>query len=294
MKKVAITGAAGLIGKEAVRAALGRGFDVCALSRQDRASEDGARWIKCDLHDERSVRGVFESERPEYLLHLAWDTTPKTYLEGDSNFKSLIAGQHLLRAFAENGGKRAVYAGTCLEYAPSASPLDEFSSEICPESTYGKCKDFLNRISALQAGKSGISFGWGRIFYVFGKNEHKGRLLPYVIDCALKDEPIAINSGNLVKDYMYAADIGSAFAAFLDSAVEGNVNICTGSPITVKDFVAGVLEKLGKSGLATYGNAPADKSLPVLGCSRRLNDEVGFSPEYSLSAALDEILVEYV
>lgn len=65
-----------------------------------------------------------ENIQPEYLLNMAWLTTGD-YLSFDINYKFLNAGIELIENFYANGGKQAVYAGTCFEYKIKDSAICE-------------------------------------------------------------------------------------------------------------------------------------------------------------------------
>ena len=43
---------------------------------------------------------------PTFLLHLAWEVTPGTYLESIKNYDWLVSSLHLLHEFAESGDTR--------------------------------------------------------------------------------------------------------------------------------------------------------------------------------------------
>jgi len=291
MKKVLLTGATGLIGKYAIEPLLNLGFEVFAVSSKTPPSTQGINWVKADLFDSGKIKEIFEQIQPEYLLHLAWDTTVGSYLESDLNIDWLDASLDLLEQFKINGGKRAVFAGTCFEYDFQDLPLNEFTSKINPISIYAKCKNSLNEQARLFSKENDISYAWGRIFYVYGENEQDARLFPYIINNLKQDKEVVISSGELIKDYMFAGDIASAFAKILDSEVTGNINICSGEPIKIKDIVTLIAKKLGKDQLVKFKDV-GDKNQPkiIVGDNSRLINEVKFRAKYSLNEGINKII----
>lgn len=296
MKKVLLTGATGLIGKYAIKPLLDEGFEVFAVSCRvcnEQISNDGKNWIKANLLDFEDIKKVFEKVKPEYLLHFAWDTTPGSYLESNSNFDWHQASLEMLKQFKINGGKRAVFAGTCFEYEfeyeGQGTPLEEYG-KLNPTSTYAKCKNLLREIATLYSNKNDISFGWGRIFYVFGEGEHGNRLVPVVINTLTQDKEMTFSTGELVKDYMFAGDIAEAFVKFLDTNVEGCINIASGIPLKIKDIVTLIAKKLGKEHLIKFEDKQVNEPKIILGDNTRLTKEVKYTPKHSLDEALDIVI----
>jgi len=289
MKKVLLTGATGLIGKYSLKPLLDAGFEVFAVSSNEKASGNHINWIKADLLNFEEIENIFEEIKPEYLLHFAWDTTSGSYLESNLNFDWVQASLYILKQFKLNGGKRAVYAGTCFEYEFKGAPLNE-EDKLNPISTYAKCKNFLNQMATLYCKKNNISFGWGRIFYIYGENEQEKRLIPQVISCLEQDKEFITSSGELIKDYIFAGDAAEAFVKFLDSNVDGCVNICTETAVTIKEIVTLVAAKLNKNHLVKFENNILNEPKIIVGDNTRLKTEVKFAPKYSLEQGLDRII----
>lgn len=287
-QKVLLTGATGLIGKYAIKPLLDAGFEVHAVS-STKQNLQGVSWVKANLLDFNSIKKVFEEIKPDYLLHFAWDTTPGVYIESNANFDWVQSSMEMLKQFHANGGKRTVFAGTCFEYKFQDEPLLE-DGELNPTSTYAKCKNLLRQLAELYCEKNDISFGWGRIFYVYGENENVKRLVPHVINSLKNDNEVNISVGELVKDYMFAEDIASAFAAFLNTEIQGCVNICTNTPVKVKDIALKIAQAMNKERLVKIENKPSNEAKIILGNNTRLTKEVGFTPKYTLEQGLDKVI----
>ncbi|AKL97711.1 NAD-dependent epimerase/dehydratase family protein [Endomicrobium proavitum] len=287
-KKVILTGATGLIGKEVIEPLKKSGFDIYALNIDKNNPDNGVNWIECNIFNYAQIKSVFEKVKPEYLLNFAWATVGD-YLSSNINFDFLKAGLELLKHFAANGGKRAVFSGTCFEYKFKNSPLKE-TDDLNPETVYAKCKNYLRELSELYCKQNNINFGWGRIFYVYGHKENEKRLTAHIIKSIKENKEVIINAGSLVKDYMYSKDIGAAFAKFLDSGVSGAVNICTGKGISLADYALTIADKFNRKDLIKILNEPSNQPPFIVGDNLRLINEVGYKTQYALSAAIDNIL----
>lgn len=242
----------------------------------------------CNLFDENAVKDLFSQIKPEYLLHFAW-FTGEGYLTSDLNEKYVEASMKMLETFKQNGGKRVIYAGTCFEYDFKDAPLKE-TDATNPTTLYASSKNLLREHAEIYCAQNDLSFGWGRIFYVFGKNEHEKRLTGHLISNLRQNKSVEIHCGQLIKDYMYTKDIAGAFVKFLDSDVRGIVNICTGKGISLRDYSTLFAEKLQKTEFLNIKNAPTNQPLEIVGNNARLEKEVKFTPKYSTNDAIDEIL----
>ena len=114
-KKILLTGVTGLIGKEVIKPLLNMGYDISALTIDERNPESNVNWIKCNLFDEQSVKEVFESVKPDYLLNFAWATTGD-YLKSSVNLEFVKAGLNLIKYFKKKKKKRANELNDCYEY----------------------------------------------------------------------------------------------------------------------------------------------------------------------------------
>ena len=93
-----------------------------------------------------------------------------------------------------------------------------------------------------------------------------------------------------LKDYMYSKDIAGAFVKFLDSDVKGSVNICTGKPVSIRDFVLEIARAMNKENLIIFKDEPSNQPPLIVGDNTRLIKEVGYKQSYTLNEAIEEIL----
>lgn len=263
-KKVVLTGATGLIGKEAVQPLKDAGFEVYCLTSKN-----------CNLFDYGAVDRFFERVKPEYLLHFAW-MTGGDYLTNPINYDYVDASMNMLKAFHKHGGKRAVYAGTCFEYAFKNEPLKE-TDPLEPKTLYAQCKVELCKKATEYCERNNISFAWGRIFYVYGHNEKEGRLTQLIISKLKNNEEVVINHGQLIRDYMYSKDIALAFVTILLSDYKDCVNVCTGKGITIGDFALNFGKIINKEKLISIRNEVTEQPISIVGDNSILTDVIKFN-----------------
>ena len=286
-RKVFVTGATGLIGKETIPLLIKNGFNIYALTIGSEKDTADIKFIQANLFDKKEIDKVIKEIKPNYLLHYAWLSTG--LFNDNSNFDFLTSSIDLLKSFVKTGGKRVVMAGTYAEYGYHDETLSE-TIKTEPINIYSQCKDFVHQIAQSYCKNNNVSFGWGRIFSAFGKETDPRRLTSDVISHLSADKEVIIRSGSLVRDYIYTKDIAAAFVKFLDSDVQGAVNICTGIGTTIHDYVMTIARLMGKESLVAFNEQTSSQQVRVVGDSSRLNKEVGFTPKYTIEKALKEIL----
>jgi nucleoside-diphosphate-sugar epimerase len=289
VKRVIVTGASGFIGRTTLSALLPRGFEVHAVSRHPPPANgpDGVRWITGNLLDPAGAEALIQQVGPTHLLHLAWYAEPGEFWRSTENLRWVEASLRLIRAFAAQGGRRAVVAGSCAEYEwTQRLHCAEGRTPCHPATLYGASKYALHLVIERYAAEAGLSLGWGRVFFVFGPGESPARLGGSVARSLVLDEPAPLSHGEQVRDFLYVGDLGEAFVALLDSPVEGAVNLASGRAIRIRDLAEALAAAAGRTDLLRFGVRPSPPGEPdVLTAEvRRLREEVGWSP----SATLEE------
>lgn len=294
-RRVLVTGASGFLGRHAVRSLVARGWQVEAVAQRPAPKcAREARWHRADLLDPTAVARLLEDTRPIQLLHLAWHTEEGGAIYGAPENDHWVQGSlRLLRAFADQGGRRAVFAGSCVEYGPGTGLCDERTTPLLPATDYGLAKRALwERFHRFVAATDGLSGAWARPFFCYGEHERPDRLVASVIRSLLRGEPALCSHGRQIRDFLYSGDAADAMAVLLDSRVEGAVNIASGEPITIGQLVYRIASRMGRENLVEMGALESRPDEPPLfvGDVRRLREELGWSPRHGLDEALDRTI----
>lgn len=285
MTRALVTGGTGFIGRHALSLLAGRGHEVHATwSSAPGEDAPGVSWHRCDLLDPAAVRTLAEAVRPTHLLHFAWYAVPGKFWDSEQNALWVESSLGLLSAFADAGGRRATFAGSCAEYDWEDGVLSEQTTALAPATYYGIAKNALRAVAEGFAERRGVSFSWGRIFFAYGPHEHPDRLVSSLARALVRGEAAPTSEGSQRRDFLHAVDVAGAFVALLDSEVEGAVNIGSGEAVAVRDIVAAVADAAGRPDLVRWGELPQRPGDPPLleADARRLRDEVGWAPEIPL------------
>ena len=291
MRRVLLTGAGGYVGRSTIDELIARDFEVHAVSRRVRqtcGNTERLIWHEADLLDTAATGTLLARIAATHLVHLAWITEPGIYRQSPENAQWQRAGVELLNGFAEHGGTRAVLAGTCAEYDWTDGYCSEETTPLRAQSAYASAK-----LAFREAARStDLSIAWARVFFSFGPYEHPRRLVPSVVAALLAGRRAACSDGEQLRDFIYVRDLASAIAAVLDSEFRGDINTASGTALTIKELVLEIAGRLGAEDRVDFGAlARQDGEPPRISADvSRLRDSVGWTPRYSLGAALDETI----
>jgi nucleoside-diphosphate-sugar epimerase len=159
-------------------------------------------------------------------------------------------------------------------------------------SRYAACKIALQRMLGDFGRGEHLSTAWGRIFFQFGPHEHPDRLVPSVICNLLLNREAPCSHGLQIRSFLHVADVGEAFAAVLDSELEGPVNIGSDERVALADLVERIARQIGRPELLRLGARPAPPREPSLLVPeiRRLRDEALWRPRFTLNEALSDTI----
>ncbi|MGA9313568.1 MAG: NAD(P)-dependent oxidoreductase [Solirubrobacteraceae bacterium] len=295
--RVLLTGASGFIGGYALEALVGQGHEVCAVSRSPGPAREGVAWYECDLLSPDAAERLVEEAQASHLLHLAWYVQPGSFWNAAENEQWVDASLRLLRAFGEGGGRRAVMAGTCAEYAwGGEEPLRERDSPdgpataLEPVTLYGACKHATHIAAAAVARQLGVSFAWGRIFFLYGPGEDSARLVCQVARSLLAGEQVPTTDGEQRRDFMHVRDVASAFVELLSGDLSGPVNIASGQAAPIREIVTLIAEQAGGLERVRFGALERRAGEPerIVADVERLRGAVGFTLTIGLREGLAE------
>lgn len=289
LRRVLVTGASGYAGRAAARALVSMGHEVHALGRTD-PGLPGVTFHPADLLGTDPLTPTIARSGADHLLHLAWSVTPGRFWTDLGNCDWVGASLRLFRAFADADGRRIVGVGSCAEYGWTSSPLHETTSPVRPATLYGAAKASLWQLLEALGRQEGLSVGWGRLFFLYGPGEPRGKLVADAIVTLLEGRRFETSPGLQRRDFLHVDDAGRALAALLGSPVTGPVNIASGYCGPVRDVIAEVARVTGKAALVDFGaRAMAPGEPPELAAVvTRLREEVGFVPDYSLTAGIEQ------
>lgn len=291
-KRVLVTGATGLVGRNTCAALVALGHDVHGTSRSP-ATLSGATHHVADLTDPASSKGLLHAVRPDIIVHAAWVTDHGAYWRSALNLTWTAASLLMVKEAEACGVQRFVGIGTCAEYAwGSDEPLSEYRSLIEPSTLYGACKDATRRALEAFGKDTGMSTAWARLGMLYGPGENAARFVASLASAYASGDRARMSSGRVVRDFLHARDVGAAVAALSVSPVEGPVNIASGTAMPLVEIAHSMARLAGRYDLLDVGALPdrPDDPEKIIIDTDRLNHEVGFKPGIGLECGLTEML----
>jgi nucleoside-diphosphate-sugar epimerase len=284
-ERLLVTGAAGFIGRNLLDLVSADDFEVHAITRSPVEVPAHAVHV-CDLLDAAAVEAVLAAVEPSHLVHLAWvPAEAGDRYHSPQNRSWVDATDHLVEAFARNGGRRVVLAGSCIE-------LDGDDTGQ-PASAYGASKLESGR-RALDVGRrsADLVVAVARIYFVYGPYEQPNRLVPTVVRNLLAGRPAELSAGLQRRDYLHARDVASALLAILGSDLEGYVEVGSGQAPPVRRLAEVIGEALGRPELLHFGQrgGGGDTSDELRADIEALVQGTGWRPSLDLEQGLAEVV----
>jgi UDP-glucuronate 4-epimerase len=222
---ILVTGAAGFIGFHVAQRFLRDGQTVHGLDNLNDyydpslkearlrllAAHPGFTFHRANIADQPAVAGVFETHRPDYVVHLAAQagvryslTHPRLYAE--SNISGFL---NILEGCRRCGVKHLVYASSSSVYGLNgAMPFSAHQSVDHPVSLYGATKKANELMAHSYSHLFGLPTTGLRFFTVYGPWGRPDMAYFLFAKSILEGKPIDVyNGGKMKRDFTYIDDI---------------------------------------------------------------------------------------
>ena len=123
---------------------------------------------------------------------------------------------------------------------------------------------------------------------MYGPYENPERIVPTVIRALLKKEIAKCTHGEQIRDFLYVYDVAAAFVALLESDLQGALNIASGQPLSLKEVILKIADKLDGRDLIKLGAVVSSAGQPrqLVADTFRLHNELKWRPKYNIDEGL--------
>ncbi len=291
--RIALTGAAGFIGRRAMQALADAGHTLAA---SDLKPGEGVEAL--DLRDRRAVAAWIERNVPDLVVHAGAISGPMLARDEPLVMLDVNAGGtlNLLEAMRTNGVSRMVLLSSIAVYGLKgpAGPVLE-STALVAYDPYSASKIAGEAVLAAYAGAFGIAGAALRVSTVYGP----GRVTPYIIADLIRAGRTggsATVSGQTpsMRQYVHVDDVVRSIRLAVESPLAGYVplNITSGSYLSEVAVAAIIRRHLPRlTVIADPARAGGDGDFGPLdiAAAARL---IGYRPEVALEAGLARLIAE--
>ncbi|PWW00315.1 dTDP-6-deoxy-L-talose 4-dehydrogenase (NAD+) [Hoeflea marina] len=273
MKRVALTGATGFVGRSIHRALAAAGHEVVPVIRTGSGDRLAASAMPAILTDDLfagdSGWWMDRLAGIDAIIHAAWYVEPGKYLDSDRNLDCVSGTLALARGARRAGVGHFIGIGTCMEYR-LPSPALAIDSPLGPSTLYGASKLALFEMLGRYFGESETVFSWCRLFYLHGEGEHPARLVPYIRQQLARGETARLSAGTQLRDFLDVGAAGAMIARVIETGQPGAINVCSGQAVTIRQLAERIADESGRRDLLDFGTAaihPADPASVVGICN---------------------------
>jgi nucleoside-diphosphate-sugar epimerase len=259
MKRILITGGTGFLGRALVDRILE--FDDYLLRLVVRDSDKIALSENTEKVEFVETKDIFTETDHFYqricqdvdvIIHAAWYVEPGKYLDSPLNLTCLNGTIRLAQVAKDSGIPKFIGVGTCFEYDLDYGYL-KIDTPLKPTSFYASAKTATYYLCESLFKNSSTQFVWCRLFYLYGDNEDGRRLVPYVKNQLESNMKVELTSGNQIRDYLDVRQAANQIIEQISLNNFGPVNICSGYPVSIKEFVLNIAKDHGKEHLLEFG-----------------------------------------
>jgi UDP-glucose 4-epimerase len=311
VKKVVITGGAGLVGSHIIDRMLGQNPVIAPeqvvvidnYARGDTNNLDAYLNVRrlTILREDICNRQIVDEaiEGADYVFHQAAIRITRCAAEPRLAMEVLVDGTfNVIEAAARHKVKKVVAASSASVYGMADQfPTPETQNPYNNDTLYGAAKSFnegmLHSFHAMQ----GLPYVALRYFNVYGpRMDIFGRYTEVFIRwkerIAKGEPPLIFGDGSQTMDFIFSEDIARAnILAAVSDVKSGNYNIASGVESSLKDLAQALIRVMGASMEPEYGPERTVANVPRrLADVRRAQADFGFKASIGLEEGLRKLV----
>ncbi len=296
-----VTGGAGFIGSNLVRALLAEGTEVVVLDDLSTGSRanleevaDHVELIEGSILDADALkRAITGAAR---VFHLAAQVSvPASMVDPAHNDAVNCQGtQRVLEEARAAGVQRVVYSASCAVYGNAPGLPKREGSTLAPESPYAASKYYGEVLGGVWSRSMGLEVASLRYFNVFGARQSPSggyaAAIPIFVQRTLDGAPITIHGDGLqTRDFVHVDNVVSAnlLASRAPDAPGGVFNIGSGVQTSILELTQKIAETVGSATSVTHSEArhgDVRHSVADISLAERA---LGYTPAIDLTTGLE-------
>jgi len=214
--------------------------------------------------DKIDIEDIISKFKPELVIHLAvYYRKEHSYSDIEEMLNTnIIFPTKILDSMVRNNIKFFINTGTFTEYSINESELKPYS-KLSPSNLYSATKVSFEDILKFYTNNYEINAITLKLFAPYGYRDNPKKLIPYLINCALKGEIAEISPGDQRWDFIYVKDIAKAYIKGIKYLMKTRekysvFNIGSGTSHSIKEIVE-IINSFGKKLQVKWGAKPYSK-----------------------------------
>lgn len=325
-----MTGAAGFIGFHLSKRLLTEGWQVVGIDNLNdyydvnlkKARLDilqkfhGFSWHLASIEDKESIEGIFQTEKPDYVVNLAAQAGVRYSLENPHIYTSsnIIGFLNILEGCRHTKVKHLIYASSSSVYGANKNiPFSVESNVDHPVSLYAATKKANELMAHSYAHLYNIPTTGLRFFTVYGPWGRPDMALFLFAKAILEDKPIDVfNHGKMSRDFTYIDDIVESVYRIIGHVPAGDAtwdaqhpdpasskapykifNVGNNNPVQLNEYISAIEKELGKKAIKNMLPLQPGDVEETYANVDSLQKEIGFKPNTKLSDGIKSFVDWY-
>jgi UDP-glucuronate 4-epimerase len=326
--KILITGVAGFIGFHLANSLIKKKYNIIGIdnlnsyydvklkkARLDKLLNSSMPFTKLDLSDEIKTKNFFNSEKPDYVIHLAAQAGVRYSLKDPQSYiSSNISGfLNVLEGCRHQNIKHLIYASSSSVYGQnSESPFHEDQNVDFPENLYAASKKSNELMAYSYANLFNIPCTGLRFFTVYGPWGRPDMAYFKFVKNIIEDKPIEVyGHGDMYRDFTYIDDIIDGIIKLLEKSFSQILldkkqeqknkkkvpwqifNIGNSEMVSLENFIEVIENSIGKKANKKYMDMELGDMRKTSANIEKLKSFVDFKPKTSISEGLPVFIKWY-
>ncbi|NBX69860.1 MAG: NAD-dependent epimerase [Proteobacteria bacterium] len=328
--KILVTGSAGFIGAELTLQLLHRGEQVIGIDNHNNYYDPtlkearlkrfihhpGYLHLRADLADKKAIEQIFESHRPQRVVHLAAQAGVRYSIENpllyiDSN---LVGFAHVLEGCRKSKVEHLVYASSSSVYGSNTTtPYSTLQNADHPLSLYAATKKANEVMAHTYSHLYGIPTTGLRFFTVYGPWGRPDMALFKFTKNIFEGKSIQVfNHGKHRRDFTYIDDIVEGVIRVLDKPAQADpnwnsdnpnpstskapwrlYNIGNNRPVQLLDFISALEMAIGKPAIKELAPLQAGDVLETYADVTDLVRDFDYQPQTTVNEGILKFVAWY-
>lgn len=272
------------------------------------------RFIRLNLEDKKNILQLFESEKIDFVIHLAAQAGVRySLINPESYIQSNIVGfLNILEGCKQEKIRHLVYASSSSVYGLNTkAPFSTSDNVDHPVSLYAATKKANELMAHTYSYLYNVPTTGLRFFTVYGPWGRPDMALFKFTKAILNGDPIDVyNNGNMIRDFTYIDDIIEGICKVInhiprpketmDNDPSTSIapykiyNIGNSSPVALMDFIRAIEKELGKTARKNYlPLQPGDVMMTNSDVSD-LEKDLGYKPSTKLEDGVHKFVEWYL